>query len=172
MTEFTVPTLRGVGRGIAATAALLALSLAGALHANTAGATRTRSAPIIALAARTISINDNGYLKRTHASGAIIDEAGEISGTLRGAAKVRLDVGPETITASFKIEVHGGGSIVGTGRAKIGSDNRYTSFAGTLSVTGGTGRYAHAHGEGKLYGTIERVSDELTVQTRKGTLHY
>jgi hypothetical protein len=172
MKQLTVPTLRGVDRGIAATGALLALALAGALHASTAGAARTPSAPIIAGAARTISVNDNGELKRTHASGDIIDEAGKISGTLPGTATVRLNVGPETITASFTIEVHGGGSIVGAGRAKIGSDNRYTSFAGTLSVTGGTGRYAHARGEGKLYGTIERVSDRLTVQTRKGTLHY
>jgi len=170
MTQLTVPTPRGVGRGIAATAALLALALAG-----TQGAAAAARAPSVipqARDARTVSVNDNGELKRTHASGDIIDEAGKISGTLPGTATVRLNVGPETITASFTIEVHGGGSIVGTGRAKIGSDNRYTSFAGTLSVTGGTGRYAHARGEGKLYGAIERVSDKLTVQTRKGTLHY
>ena len=125
-----------------------------------------------ARAARTVSVNDTGHLTRTHASGDVIDEAGKIAGTLPGTATVHLNVGPETITASFTIQVHGGGSIVGTGRAKIGSDNRFTSFAGTLSVTGGSGRYAHARGAGKLYGTIERVSDKLTVQTREGTLHY
>ena len=170
MTQLTMPTLRGVGPGIAATGALLALAAA-AGHLASADA-RAPSLLPRARAARTVTVNDTGYLTRTHASGDIIDEAGKISGTLPGTATVRLNVGPETITASFTIQVHGGGSIVGTGRAKIGSDNRYTSFAGTLSVTGGTGRYAHARGEGELYGAIERVSDKLTVQTRKGTLHY
>lgn len=172
MTQHARPVHRVLRRGIAATAALLALALAGTLLANTAGAARTPSTPIPARAARTISVNDNGYLKRTHASGDIIDEAGTISGTLPGTATVRLDVGPETVTASFTIAVHGGGSIVGSGRATIGSPGRYTSFAGTLSVTGGTGRYAHARGAGKLYGKLERRYDYLTVQTRQGTLHY
>jgi hypothetical protein len=172
MTQLTVPTLRGVVRRIAATGALLALALPAALLANTAGAARTRSEPILATAARTVIVDDTGYLRRTHASGDIIDEAGKISGTLPGTATVRLNVGPETITASFTIKPHGGGSISGTGRAKIGSAGRYTSFAGTLSVTGGTGRFAHARGAGKLYGVIERRYDLLTVQTREGTLHY
>jgi hypothetical protein len=137
-----------------------------------ATAAQTLSESPTARAAGTVSVDDTGYLKRTHASGDFIDEAGEISGTLPGTATVRLDVGPETITASFTIDVHGGGSIVGTGRAKIGSPGRYTSFSGTLSVTSGTGRYAHARGSGKLYGELERRNDYLTVQTRQGTLHY
>jgi hypothetical protein len=119
-----------------------------------------------------VSVNDTGHLQRIHASGEIITEAGKISGTLPGTASVHLDIGSETVTATFTISVHGGGSIAGTGRAKIGSDGRYTSFGGTLSVTGGTGRFAHARGAGKLYGVIERKSDKLTVQTREGTLDY
>jgi hypothetical protein len=122
--------------------------------------------------ARTVRVNDTGYLRLAHASGEDLFEAGAISGTLPGTASVHLYVGAETVTASFTIDARGGGSISGTGLAKIGSSGRYTSFAGTLAVTGGTGRFAHAHGQGKLYGVIERKSDKLTVQTREGVLDY
>ena len=100
-----------------------------------------------------------------------IGNIGQIMDPNLRTAKVRLDVG-EQITASFTIRVDRGDSIVGTGRATPSSSARYTSFAGTLTVTGGTGRYAHAHGSGKLYGALERKSDNLTVQTREGTLDY
>jgi hypothetical protein len=172
MKQLTVPTLRGVDRGIAATGALLALALAGALHASTAGAARTPSAPILARAARTMSVNDNGELIKVHAAGETIIEEGKVSGTLPGTARVRLDIGAELVTASFRITVRGVGSIVGHASAKLSSPGRKASFRGTLSVTSGTGRYAHARGTGKLYGVIERVSDKLTVQTREGTLNY
>jgi hypothetical protein len=135
-----------------------------------AHATRGRWTP--AHASRTVRVNDTGYLHLMHASGEVLEEAGAISGTLPGTASVRLDVGAETVTASFTIHVRGGGSIAGTGRAKIGSPGRYTSFAGTLTVTSGSGRFARADGAGKLYGVIERKSDKLTVQTREGTLDY
>jgi len=186
MTQQGRPTRRAVGRGIASAGAVLALAAAGALAATAlasaapraltarilAPAARTLSGPLPARVARTVSVNDTGHLERIHASGNILVEAGKISGTLPGTATVRLNVGPETVTASFTIKPHGGGSIVGAGSAKIGSPGRYTSFSGTLSVTGGTGRFAHAHGAGKLYGVIERRYDLLTVQTREGTLHY
>ena len=47
----------------------------------------------------------------------------------------------------------------------------YLSFGGTLTVTHGTGRYAHAHGQGGFYGTIDRKNYAVTIQTT-GTLYY
>jgi hypothetical protein len=180
MTRHERPTRWGIGRRLAVAGAALALT--GAPVALAAGhppavplPSRTGgipSAPIRARQARTVSVNDTGHLQRTHASGEIFIEVGKISGTLPGTASVRLDVGSETVTATFTIKLGGGGSIMGTGRAKIGSDGRYTSFGGTLIVSGGTGRYAHAHGAGKLYGVLERKSDNVTVQTREGKLDY
>jgi hypothetical protein len=159
MTRHGRPTWRGIGRGLA---------LAGAALALTAVNTDAAS---VAHQARVVSVNDTGDLKLLHASGEVLLEEGSVSGTLPGGAKVRLEIGA-TIRASFTIKPDGGGSISGTGRATPTSSGRYTSFGGTLSVTRGTGRYAHAHGSGKLYGKIERVHDTLTVQTREGTLDY
>jgi hypothetical protein len=135
-----------------------------------APATRTLGEPARAGAARTLTVDDNGKLHLLHASGSILSEAGPVSGTLLGTAKVSLNVG-EDVTATFTIHAHGGGSIVGHGSAVLHSAGRYSSFAGSLTVTGGTGRYAHAHGAGKLYGTLERRYDEVVFQTR-GTLDY
>jgi hypothetical protein len=116
-----------------------------------------------------LSVDDTGDLHLLNATGAILSEAGPVSGTLSGTTKVRLEVG-ENVTASFTIYAHGG-SITGHGIAALHSSGRYSSFGGTLSVKQGTGRYAHAHGAGKLYGVIDRRTDNLTVQTT-GTLHY
>jgi hypothetical protein len=160
---------RPTRRGIASTGAALALAAACA-HVAIAAA-RTPAAPPAARAARALSVNDTGYLHLLNSSGSILTEEGPVSGTLPGTARVRLDVG-ENVTASFTIRVRGGGSISGHGSAALHSSGRYSSFAGTLLVTRGTGRFAHAHGAGKLYGVIERRTDALTVQTRGGTLHY
>jgi hypothetical protein len=175
MTQRGRPTRLGFAHGLAGAGAVLALAAGGAQVA--AARAHTEPLPawvarIPARAARSLSVDDNGELRLVHASGEILSEAGRVSGTLPGTASVRLDVGGTTITAAFVIRVRGGGSILGSGRAKLTSGGRYSSFGGTLSVTAGTGRYAHAHGAGKLYGTIERKSDDLTVQTREGTLYY
>jgi hypothetical protein len=169
MTHQGTPTQRGIGRRLASGGTVLALAVVSANVASVAAQVPAR--PMAAHAARTVSVNDTGHLKRLHASGEIFIEEGAVSGTLPGTAKVRLDVG-EQITASFTIHVDRSDSIVGRGRATPTSSARYTSFAGTLTVTGGTGRYAHAHGTGKLYGALERKSDNLSVQTREGTLDY
>ena len=75
-----------------------------------------------------------------------------------------------TVIASFTIQTRYG-TIYGSGRAALHSSGRYASFGGSLSVSHGTGSYAHAHGGGKLYGVIDRRTSALTVQT-VGTLSY
>jgi hypothetical protein len=170
MTQHGRPTRGATQRRLAGIVAALALIGTGTQPAI--AAVRTPRRPPVAAAARSTSITEDGELFRVHASGEIITEEGNVTGTLAGSAKVLLDVGAEVVTASFRITVRGVGSIVGHASAKLSSPGRHSSFRGTLSVTGGSGRYAHAHGSGKLYGTLERVSDHLTVQTREGTLHY
>jgi hypothetical protein len=75
-----------------------------------------------------------------------------------------------TFAASFTIYTNGG-TIQGHGKATPHGSGIYESFAGTLIVTGGTGRYTHAHGHAGLYGTFNRRTYALTVQTT-GSLSY
>jgi hypothetical protein len=140
----------------------------GAMLAAVAASSAPAHAPS-AKTARVASVNDTGHLLLLNASGAVLREVGPASGTLPGRVKVRLVV-RATVTASFTIETRGG-SISGSGSATLHSERRYSSFGGSLSVNGGTGRYAHAAGSGQLYGVIDRVDDTLTVQT-VGQLHY
>jgi hypothetical protein len=158
---------RPTRRGIASTGTALALAATCAQVALAAPAPAVRP---VARAARALSVNDTGYLHLLNASGSVLSEEGSVSGTLPGKTRVRLTVGA-SVTASFTINSRGGGSITGHGSAVLHSSGRYSSFAGSLSVKQGTGRYAHAHGAGKLYGVIDRRTDNLTVQTI-GTLHY
>jgi hypothetical protein len=130
------------------------------------------SSDLRARSARLLKVNDSGHLHLLHAYGEVINEEGKASGTLPGTVFVHMTVGAANVTASFTIRSAGGGSIEGHGQAVLHSSTLYSSFAGTLSVSHGTGRYSHAHGTGKLYGTIERTPiKHLTVQTT-GTLDY
>jgi hypothetical protein len=79
--------------------------------------------------------------------------------------------GGPTVTARFTI--HGKGFTLdgyATGRLKNPSSVT-PSFRGTLKLSGASGRYAHAHGTGELFGTFNRRTYALTVQAL-GTLHY
>lgn len=123
-------------------------------------------------AAHVVSVKDEGHLHLVSSSGSNLVEEGPVSGTIPGRARVNFNVGP-TVYASFTIYVKGGGSISGRGHGALHSTSAYSTFGGSLYVTHGTGRYAHAHGNGGLYGAINRRSSSypMTVQTT-GKLYY
>ncbi len=120
-------------------------------------------------AASTLKATDTAHLRYVSASGALLLEKGSATGTLPGAMTVHLDVGA-TFTGSFEIAT-ASGAIYGHGSATPHGSGAYESFSGTLTVTGGTGRYRHAHGTAGLYGTFSRSSYALVIQTT-GDLSY
>jgi hypothetical protein len=124
----------------------------------------------VAHGAHVVSVKDEGHLHSVRESGSNLTEEGPATGTIPGTVRVNFDIGP-TVTASFTIYAKGGGSINGHGKGTLHSTGKYSTFGGTLTVTGGTGRYAHAHGSGGLYGAINRKTYALTVQT-VGNLYY
>jgi len=63
------------------------------------------------------------------------------------------------------------GSISGVGSGKLKGRPAEPSFSGHMSVQHGSGRYAHAHGEGSFYGTLNRATYALSVGT-SGKLSY
>lgn len=120
-------------------------------------------------AARSLNATDTARLRYLSSSGSSVYEEGYASGKLPGRVKVRLEVNA-TVTASFTIYASGG-TLVGHGSGALHSSGVYASFGGTMTITHGTGRYAHAHGHGGFYGAINRNTFAATVQTT-GTLAY
>jgi hypothetical protein len=129
-----------------------------------------RAASVRAHAARTLSVTDVAHLHLVGTSGELLEEEGPATGALPGKVRARFDVST-SITGSFVFYPNGGGSITGHGSARLHSTGTYASFGGSLAVSHGSGRYAHAHGSGGLYGTVNRHSDALVIQTT-GKLSY
>ncbi len=129
------------------------------------GAQRPRSASI----ARTLSATDTAHLHYIHSSGSKLIEQGSATGGLPGSMHVELNVGA-TFSGTFTIYASGG-TVTGHGTATPHGSGRFESFSGSLVVTGGTGRYAHAHGKAGLYGSFDRKTYALAVQTT-GKLSY
>ena len=147
-----------------AAAAALTLAASCLLLAPGAGAHDARR-PVSAHAASVLNVRDEGHLRFVHASGSAILDEGAVSGTVPGSVRVRFvyDGAPD-VSAQFTITAHGG-SISARGTGVLSSPTSASpSFRGRLSVTGGSGRYAHIHGGGELYGVYNRRSYGLTVQ--------
>lgn len=124
---------------------------------------------LTARSARTLNATDTAHLRYKEGSGSLLDEEGSATGTLPGRMRARCNIGA-TFTASFTIYARGG-TINGRGAATPSGSGRYESFSGLLVVKSGTGRYAHAHGTAKLYGTFDRKTLAIVVQT-VGKLSY
>jgi uncharacterized membrane protein len=112
---------------------------------------------------------DTAKLHYVGAVGEEVYETGGASGTLPGSMRVHM-IFAATFSGSFAIYMRGG-RIDGHGKARPHGEGVYESFAGTLVVTGGTGRYRRAHGTAHLYGTFNRENYALTIQTA-GTLRF
>jgi hypothetical protein len=140
-----------------------------ASSAQASRAARTVRATPPAHAAHALKASDTAHLRYLSASGSLLLEEGRTSGTLPGKMRAHVDVG-STFTGSF-VTYTRYGTIVGHGTATPHGSGTYESFSGTLVVTGGSGRYAHAHGTAGLYGTFDRDNYAFVVQTT-GTLLY
>jgi hypothetical protein len=123
-----------------------------------------------ARAARSLNGYDNARLHYVKASGNTLYEEGSATGALPGRVTAALHVSA-TFGGSFTIYTRYG-QIRGNGSA---TPHPYRSgiesFSGTAYITGGTGRYAHAHGRGGMYGTYNQRNYEVVLQTR-GTFSY
>jgi hypothetical protein len=155
--------------GTSAAVLIVASALAVAVGALVSwGASASPAAHI----ARVLNVRDEGHLHSVGISGSRLTEEGPVSGTIPGRVRVRFVYsGGPTVAAQFTIYSRYG-SISGHGQGKVSDPTRPSpSFRGALSITGGTGRYAHARGSGELFGVIYRRSLAVTVQAI-GKLHY
>lgn len=123
--------------------------------------------------ARVLKVDDTAHLRYAEEYGSEVIDEGTATGTVPGTVRVTFSLNA-SVAAAFTIYTHTG-SILGHGYGTLHNSNgksaRYVSFAGKMTVTRGTGRYAHAHGEGNIYGVIDRATDAVTIQTI-GSLSY
>jgi hypothetical protein len=126
---------------------------------------RMISSPARARAASVLSVRDEGHLHFVHASGSVVIDEGSVSGTFPGSVRVRfLYDGEPEVSATFTIAGHGG-SVSARAKGRLSSPtSAVPSFRGRMTITGGTGRYAHVHGDGEMYGVYNRRTYALGVQ--------
>jgi hypothetical protein len=136
----------------------VALAATGPNNAHNAG-----HAP--AHAARTMHATDEAHLLyiRSRSAGSHLFEEGTAHGTLPGSVIAKCNLGA-TFVANVTISTRAG-IIRGHGTATPHASGIYESFSGTLTITGGTRRYAHAHGHAGLYGVFNRRTYDVIVQT-------
>ncbi len=145
-----------IRRSLAAGSLLATGACAVALTTGAAGASGSTAS-----AARTITLNDTAHLHRTSSHGFNLYESGSASGSVSGSISLHLDVvSTNRVTAQLTVHPRGG-SVTGTASGSYRNNGSTASFSGTLTITGGTGSYAHAHGSGLSFsGTIQRTSNE------------
>jgi hypothetical protein len=151
-----------VAGATASCVALMVLSVASTVFAA--------SRPVVR-SAHTLIANDEGNLHEVGESGEYVIEEGHVTGTLPGRVRA-LFLLEATIRVRFVLYPNGGGSISGRGWGKPSSSGREASFGGKMSITSGTGRYLHAHGEGGFYGKILRQEPFPVVVQTRGTLTF
>lgn len=149
--------------------ACLTLPLGAAAAANVGAAHAQSPARGAARAARTLDGTDTAHLHLVHQKEAVLYEEGSAGGALPGRMQATLTVGSVFRGSCTIYTSHG--SITGHGTAKPHGAGRYQSFSGTLTVSGGTGLYRHVHGSTGLYGTFDRRTFALVIET-KGRLSY
>ncbi|MHB8240643.1 MAG: hypothetical protein ACYDHN_01510 [Solirubrobacteraceae bacterium] len=117
-----------------------------------------------ASAARAITVNEHGQLHVLSKHGFTFNEQGTAYGTIGGTIHVQLKiVSTSRVTAYVTISPKGG-SISGYGTASYHKGETAASFSGSLSITAGSGSYAHARGSGLSFsGTIARSNDAIAV---------
>jgi hypothetical protein len=112
-----------------------------------------------------LSVRDQGHLRFVSAGATRIVDEGGLTGTL--PARTRVDFaynGSPLVAASFTIRT-AGGLIKGRAKCRLHNPTSFTpSFRGALEITGGSGRYVHAHGSGELFGVFHRHGYALDIQ--------
>jgi hypothetical protein len=116
-----------------------------------------------AATARTISGADSAHLHLLHQDESLLFEEGKATGVLPGRMSAQLTVAQQ-YSGTCTIYTNGG-SVTGHGVATPHGTGRFQSFKGTLTIIGGTGRFRGAHGRTGLYGTFDRRTFSLVIQT-------
>jgi hypothetical protein len=123
-----------------------------------------------AATARTIALTENATLHATPHAGNTIHEQGTATGTYRCKITVDLRIATNSVTASFTVALPGG-TVSGRGSARFTTKGAFGYVGGTLAITSGTGKFAHASGANIGFsGKVNRETLGASVHVH-GTVH-
>ncbi len=147
---------RGIGR--------LWLVCLAALVASVCVVSSGASAEPAAVAARTMAFNLNSNLHLVGRPGHVLNEQGTFSGSQSGTIAIRFtSVTSTSGEASFVAYPKGGGWVSGRTSTKGRVVGGHVYFGGSMTITGGSGRWAHASGHGLGFsGVVDRRSFHAT----------
>jgi hypothetical protein len=143
-----VPRTRNAGVAIAVAGAIAMLS------------------PAIATA-RTVQLSERAQLHRLSHDGSVHRFGGTATGTVPGNVAATLRIRLTSIGGTVVFYARGGSISV----AVNGAPKSLSRVGGTMTVTGGTGRYAGARGTATFSGTLDRRTWRATVKA-DGRLTY
>jgi hypothetical protein len=163
VSSITRPTSRAIAAVTICTALLTAIAVA---------ASPASSRPLAeATAARALSFHERATLGITRSSGSNLEAQGQSSGTLSGLLSLHSVVtSAEQMSASF-VGRSRSGTLSGKGVSKYRVSGSNLYYTGTVSITHGTGAYAHASGSGiRIEGVMNRQRRTITM-TISGGMH-
>jgi hypothetical protein len=113
--------------------------------------------------ARVISVKENASFLPEGNIGVKVVEQGSGSGTFNGSVSSHLTINGSSISGTFTFKSRSGTISGRTSANVVGQAARpIVSFAGSLSVTSGSGAYARSAGRLSVSGTIRRRNYALT----------
>jgi hypothetical protein len=115
-----------------------------------------------ATTARVIHLSETAQLHLVaHQGTQVLHEEGQASGTLRGRLTVVINIGYTEATVTFTAR-SSAGTLSGRGVESYYVSGKNGHFSGRMSVTGGSGAYAHASGSSlQTTGLIKRAHYEV-----------
>jgi hypothetical protein len=138
--------------------------------AATSRTVNTRNVPT-AVAARALSVNETAQLHLVSHHRGILNEEGKSAGTPGGLLRVSLKISYTEATITFT-QSPSGGTLSGEGKASFYARGSIAHFTGSVSITRGTGRYAHASAKSlHIQGTFQRSNYALSLKVN-GKMYY
>lgn len=118
--------------------------------------------------AKAAAFSESANLHKISKNGASFVERGAATGTYAGSLTLYLTTTPNGVRFTMK-GVNAHGSLVGRGAASITSHGKIGVVDGSASFTGGSGKFAGAHGDGlKVTGSFNRETYGLRVTISGG----
>jgi hypothetical protein len=136
-----------------------------------AGSAPAHSGPS-AHAARTLAFNVSSNLHLIGRPGHVLNEQGTFSGSQSGTIAIRFTSVTSTSGGATFAAYSSAGSISGSTTTKGHVVGAKVYFTGVMSVTGGSGRYAHARGRNLQFsGVVDRRSFHASTHMQ-GSISY